>query len=190
MTPVARTSGNGRGREIQGDLDHQIGGDAFELLLEGREVAAGRRHESGPGPEQRFTGHGRAFAAGLEFLNIDAVSGEGTGDLTDDAGPILAEEFEGGDRRWGAGLCGWGVRGQADAKLLVDEPAQSLSERGLTLGGDAGTDDAGELATEPCEPAFEPVAVVLGDGGGQEIDEARAVRADDRHDERGVHGGS
>jgi len=46
--------------------------------------------------------------AGDQAGDIDIEVGKDCGDLTDDAGPVLAEQF---DLERGAGLCGLGVLG-------------------------------------------------------------------------------
>lgn len=115
------------------------------------------------------------------------MPGEGSGDLTDDPGAILTEDFESGDGgrrgRWGR----FGVDGDGQAGLL--ERLQVIDELGFLLGGDLGAEDSGELSAEMGHATFEPIAAVPGDRGGHLIDEARAIGSEQSHDEMGVHGG-
>ena len=54
-----------------------------------------------PGFEECFAGHRRAAAFGLEFFDIDAVTGERVGNLVDDARTVLAHDFEKNQRTGG-----------------------------------------------------------------------------------------
>lgn len=168
------------------DIDEQVGGDPFEFGAKQGEIAVGRQGESGAGLEQRFTGHGGAEAFGDQFLDVGAAGGEGGGDMADDSGAVLADEFD-ACQSGRCGALGGFVAFDEDGEPGGAECGEGLAERFLAIVGQGEAENAGELAAEPVHAAFEPVAVVIGDEGGDAFDETRAVTTDHGEDERGLH---
>lgn len=185
MTAWNRLGGGGVGHGLEVDIHEQVGGDTFEFGAELGQVAIGGKGESGGGFEEGFAGHGGAEAFGGEFLDVGAACGEGGGDLADDAGAVLADEFDageaGGEERWGF------VAFDEDGEAGGAEGVEGLAEGFLAVVGQGEAEDAGEFAAQAVHAAFEPVALVFGDQRGQTFHEAGAVTTDDGEDEGGLH---
>lgn len=169
-------------------LHEQVIGHALQFGTEVFQVQGVGKGESGLGLKEGFSGHGRAAAVGGQFLDVDAQGGEGGGDLTDDAGAVLADQLQ-LDQSGGRG--GGGIVGsKGDGEAFGGQGLEGGAEVGGVRIGDGDAEDAGEFAAQPAHAAFEPVAALLGDQVGEAFDQAGAIPTDDGKHEGALHGGS
>lgn len=158
-------------------------------------IGGGGDADDGGGVEEAFAGHGGGGQAGGQIVDIDVLFSESVGDIADDAAAVGAEEREEVLDRFSRlrGDIGIGLVVAIFSGLEMDEQATRFqgSERGLELfaGGrvDADEDDASELPREASKMGLMPVAAVVSDGLGEEINEAGLIVADDGEDVVGVH---
>lgn len=139
------------------------------------------------GAKQDFASHWGAFALGFELFEVDLMTGQGGGNLPDDAGTIVAQEFEAGGGRQG-GRSGWlGMDG--DGKAFAFQCAERSQELRFLWSRHRGAQNAGELSAQPGHAALKPIAPVVRDGRGNAIHQAGSVAPQNRHDKVGVHAG-
>lgn len=137
--------------------------------------------------EEHRAVHRRVDTIGGKFFHVDAVLREHAGNLMEDAGAILADEFNGGDGAAGGGGEAEFLAGR-DLQTAFFEPCERGDQRIAFFCGYFDTDDAGKLSAEATHAAFEPVAAMFDDMRGDEFDEAGAIRTDHGHNEGGKHG--
>jgi hypothetical protein len=112
--------------------------------------------------------HRGADALGRQFLDVGLVGGQHGRHLPQDAGPILADEFERDHR-----TTGWPGRLLAG----MDNHPQTLDLQSLQralqvirpVGGRLHPDDSGKLPSKMAHPALQPVAAPIGHAGGDQL---------------------
>ena len=147
---------------------------------------AGRHAEHGLGAEQRLAAHRRRQHLGGQALDVDAVLAEQAGDVADDAGAVVAHQFEVDGLALGAGLRPAGRQQHADA--LAGQRLQGLLQRRVALAGHGDAQDASELPGHARHAALQPVAALLGDAVRQFFHQPRLVGGNHRQYQM-VHAG-
>ena len=168
------------------DGDGEVGAEVFEGSDEGLLVEVGGDADDAGGVEDGVAGHGGGLEIGVELFDVAAGCGDGCGEGLDDAGAVVAHDVETEAAVAGGG--GGGFLDGVDGEATGTEVAEGFEEGGDLCLGTLDTEDASEVSGELGHAGFEPTAVMIGDGGGEGVDQTGAVGADDRHDEGG-HGG-
>ena len=109
------------------------------------------------------------------------MPGERVRNLVQDAGTVLTHEFEHGHGA-ACGFCRRRFLAGRNVQAVLFELGQR-GEQGLALFcGDFHPYDTGKLTAQAAHAAFQPVAAVVDDVCGYELDQSRAIRADHGHD--------
>lgn len=151
-------------------------------------MAAGQELQPRLSVEEGASCHGSTFGVGVQGFYVDAMGRQSAADLADDSWTVVAHELKmkGGSNGW----LGWVfmLNGNGEAHLIA-QACECGQEFFLAFAGNVGAQDASKPSAEVAHPAFEPVAVVGPDKGGDGINQAGFIFSDDRHD-KGARGHS
>ncbi len=141
---AARGSGAGVAGGVKRDVHHQLIGQAFQGALQGVGVQRGRHGQAGLHLEHLLAGHGAAQDAGAELVDAHPMLRQLAGDRLDDAGTVMAEQFQGeaaGGTRGGLG----GGAGHGDLQVGCRQGSQ-CGDQCLASGGRDGWFATGQAA--------------------------------------------
>ena len=79
---------------LEFQVDHEFVGQALKGALQGVLVKTSGQGKKCSGLEHRFTGERGAGTFGVKVADAHLILSEDSGDVADDAGPVLPDQFE------------------------------------------------------------------------------------------------